>query len=175
MRFYPGIRFGRRRPRGRGRGDPPYRLSRAAYQARLRNVSRVKRRRSYHETRRLELEIALGWHRGETYRALAKRLGLRSHAHCWRVARRYRLGLLRFLPRNEQGLVKLRDSLYGEVPQRAAPWWMAHEWRSRDEIWGSIVLTQEQKTQATAEFDRREYAKQHGAANETTADRTIQS
>jgi len=45
---------------------------------------------------------------------------------------------------------------------------MAHKWRSCDEIWNSILLTQEQKT--AAEFDRREYAKQHGAANETTAD-----
>lgn len=31
-----------------------------------------------------------------------------------------------------------------------------HEWRSRDEIWGCILLSQEQKVQAMAELERRQ-------------------
>jgi hypothetical protein len=86
-------------------------MSRSAYQARLRNLGGRQRPRTYEETRRLELEIALATHRGESYRAVAKRLGLRSHAHCWRVARNYHRGLIPMLPRDEQGLLALRDSL----------------------------------------------------------------
>jgi len=36
---------------------------------------------------------------------------------------------------------------------------MVREWNTRDEIWACILLTQEQKLQAIAEYDRREYAK----------------
>jgi hypothetical protein len=92
-----------------------------------------------------------------TYRAMAERLGLRSHAHCWRVARRYRNRQIPMLPDDAQGLLALRDSL-GLPPtqQQVLPWWMAREWRTREEIWGYILLTQEQKVQAVAEFDRRE-------------------
>jgi hypothetical protein len=43
---------------------------------------------------------------------------------------------------------------------------MVREWNTRDEIWGCILLTQEQKVQATAEFDRREYARQQGIGNQ---------
>ena len=60
------------------------------------------------------------------------------------------------LPRDEQGLAKMRESL-DSAPPRAVPWWLVHDWRSRDEIWGHILLTQEQKVQAAAEFDRREW------------------
>jgi len=158
-----GIRFGPRRPRGRGRGT--YRMSRAAYQARLRNLVCVERRRSYEQTRRLEVEVAVGTHRRESTRAMARRLKC-SHVHCWRVARRYKHGQLPLLPRDEQGLSRFCDSLQREVPAPAAPWWMVREWNTRDEIWGCILLTQEQKVQATAEFDRREYARQQGIGNQ---------
>jgi hypothetical protein len=114
MKFQKGIGcpYYSRRPRGRGRGQ--YRMSRTAYQARRLNLLRWERPRSYDETRLIEFEIALATHRGESYRLMAKRLGLRSHAHCWRVARRYRRGLIPLLPRNEQGLVTLRDSLISQ-------------------------------------------------------------
>jgi hypothetical protein len=171
MRFQKGVRFpSDRRRRGRGRGA--YSMSREAYQARLRNASRAraalalrqgKPERDYGETRRLELEIALARHRGEKYRAIARRLGLRSYAHCWRVARRYHAGQIPMFPGDEQGLVAMRDSLDSTpTQQRAAPWWLAREWRSRDEIWGCTLLTQEQKVKASAELDRREYARERG-------------
>jgi len=79
-------------------------MSRAAYQARLRNLSGWIRPHTYEQTRRNELEIALATHRGENYRAMAKRLGL-SHTYCWRVARKYRAGLIPMLPREEQELL----------------------------------------------------------------------
>lgn len=95
MRFRKGVRFSHfRRRRGLGRGDPPYTMTHKARRARDRNASMARavlalRRgrvdRTCEETRRLEIEIALAGHRGETYRAMARRLGLRSHAHCWRV------------------------------------------------------------------------------------------
>ncbi len=167
MRFQKGIGYPYPRPpRGRGRGDPPYRMSRAAYQARLQNLVGVERKRTHAETRRIELEIALGTHRGETYRAMAKRLGC-SHPYCWRVARRYRAGLIPVLPRDEQELVALRDSLdHDPATERHAaaavpaqflkvPWAWTRQWRSQDEIWASMLLTQEQKTMLAAESDRR--------------------
>ncbi len=93
-------------------------MSRAAYQARLHNLRRVKKRpRMYEQTRRIELEIALGTHRGESYRAMARWLGC-SHVHSWRVARRYRAGLIPLLPPDEQGLLALRDSLDTPAPPR---------------------------------------------------------
>jgi hypothetical protein len=118
MRFQKGVGYtGPRRARGPGSGDPPYRMSRMAYQARLRNLGHVKRPRTLAETQRLQIEIALATHRGESYRAIARRLGLRSHAHCWRVARRYRRGLIPMLPRDEQQLLAMRDSLAaGSLP-----------------------------------------------------------
>jgi hypothetical protein len=162
MRFQKGVGYPYPRPpRGPGRGDPPYRMSRRAYQSRLRNLGGIARQRSYGETRRFELEIALGTHQGETYRAMAERLGLRSHAHCWRVARRYRNRQIPMLPCDAQGLLALRDSLdLRPTKQQVLPWWMTAEWRTRDEIWGCILLTQEQKVQAVAEFDRKEYTGQ---------------
>lgn len=174
MRFQKGIGSPYpRRPRGPGRGDPPYDMSREAYQARISSASKARaalaeqhdrRERTYEETRRLEQEIALASLRGETYRAMARRLGC-SHVHCWRVARRYRTGQIPMLPHDEQGLVALRESLdKPPTPTRqvTAPWWMTREWGCRNEIWGCSLLTQEQKVQAAAEFDRREYARQHG-------------
>jgi hypothetical protein len=127
MRFQEGIGWPHpRRPRGLGRGE--YRMSRAAYQARVRNLAAWRRSRSYEQTRRIEIEIALATHRGESFRAIAKRLGLRSFAYCWRVARRYRAGLLRMLPLAEPELVAFRDSLYGDPvptgpvkPSQSAP------------------------------------------------------
>ncbi len=123
MRFRKGVGYtGPRWPRGPGRGDPPYRMSRAAYDARLNNLRCVKKRkRAYEETRRNEIEIALGTHRGETYRAMAERLGLKSHAHCWRVARDYRAGLIPMLPCDEQELLELRDSLDHDPASEPAP------------------------------------------------------
>src|SRR6516164_6688765 len=119
MRFYKGISFPWRRPRGRARGT--YRMSLAAYQARLRNLVHVPRQRTYAETQRLQIEIALATHRGESTRSLAKRLRC-SHVHCWRVARRYRSGLLPLLPRDEQGLVALRESLSSAAaPRQVVP------------------------------------------------------
>jgi len=44
------------------------------------------------------------------------------------------------------------------LPRKAVPWWLAREWQSTDEIWGCILLIQEQKVQASAEFERKEYA-----------------
>ena len=157
-RFKKGVRFSCYRPtRGPGRGD--YDMSRTAYQARLANLRGWERRHTYSETWRLKIEIALGTHRGESYRKMARRLGLRSHAHCWRVARNYRTGQIPMLPRDEQGLVEMRESLDKPATRQqavqAAPWWMAREWRSRDEIWGCTLLTQEQKVQAAAELDRK--------------------
>jgi hypothetical protein len=76
MKFQRGIRFPYSRPpRGPGRGDPPYQMSHAAYQARLRNLSSWNRPRTPLETQRLRIEIALGTLRGEKYRAMARRLG----------------------------------------------------------------------------------------------------
>ena len=168
MRFQKGVGYPYPRPpRGPGRGDPPYRMSRRAYQSRLRNLGRVERQRTYGETRRLELDIALATHRGETFRAMAERLHLRSHAHCWRVAHKYRTRQIPMLPQDAQGLLALRDSLVSPpMQQQVLPWWMARKWRKRDEIWGCILLTQEQKAQAVAEFDRREYAGQTEPSHE---------
>ena len=145
-------------------------MSLAAYNerrlaSRRRKLVGGKPPRTYVQMQRLAVEIALGTHRGESTRAMAERLGC-SHVHCWRVARRYRNGLIPMLPRDEQELVALRDSLDRPTPpqQQAIPWWLARQWRSREEIWGCILLTQEQKVQVSAEFDRREYARQHGLA-----------
>ena len=136
-------------------------MSHAAWQARVRNLGAWQRPRTYEQTRRIEIEIALATHRGESFRAIAKRLGLRSHAHCWRVARKYQAGRLSTLPRTEPELVAFRDSLFADsIPNRtAAPWWITREWESRDEIWACLLLTQEQKVQASAELDRRKYAR----------------
>jgi hypothetical protein len=97
---------------------------------------------------------------------MAKRLGLRSHAYCWRVAQRYRAGLMPRLPAAEPELLAFRDFVAGDTSSSAAdgagrllpkPWWFTHGWESRDEIWSSILLTQEQKVQACAEYDRRKH------------------
>jgi hypothetical protein len=112
MRFQKGVGYpGPRRPRGPGRGDPPYRMSQAAYQARLRNLGRFKRARTHGETRLIELEIALASHDHESCRGIARRLGLRSHAYCWRVIRRYRTGQIPSLPSDEESLLAMRNSL----------------------------------------------------------------
>jgi hypothetical protein len=64
------------------------------------------------------------------------------------------------LPRDEQGLLAMRESLdKPPTRERAVPWWLAREWQSADEIWGCILLTQEQKVQASAELERKEYAR----------------
>jgi hypothetical protein len=162
MKFQKGIGYPYPRPpRGPGRGDPRYSMSRAAYQARLRNLVGVKRPRTNSETRLIELEVALGTHRGESYRAIARRLGIRSYAHCWRVARKYRNRQIPMLPQDARGLLAMRASLASSpMQQQVLPWWMTREWSKRDEIWGCILFTQEQKAQAVAEFDRREYAGQ---------------
>lgn len=121
MRFQKGTgHIGPRRPRGPGRGDPAYRMSPKAFRARIKNAGcrklvGGKPPRSYGETRRIEVEIALGTHRGETCRAMAKRLKC-SHVHCWRVACKYRRGLIPMLPRDEQGLLAMRDSF--DAPPR---------------------------------------------------------
>jgi hypothetical protein len=116
MRFQQGIGYPYpelRRPRGRGRGD--YRMSRKAGQARQRNLGRVKRLRTQEQTDRIQLEIALWTHRPtderESLRALAARLGLKSHAYCWRVARNYRAGSIEWLSPAESGLLAVRDSI----------------------------------------------------------------
>jgi hypothetical protein len=59
-----------RRPRGPGRGDSPYQMSRAAYHARISNLERWLRPRTYAETRRIELEIALASHGHESCRQM---------------------------------------------------------------------------------------------------------
>lgn len=118
MRFQKGVGYPYpqfRPPRGPGRGDPRYDMTRKAHLARLhaagrRKVVGGKPLRTWGETRRLELEIALGTHRGESCRAMAKRLDC-SHVHCWRVARDYRRGLIPMLPPDEQTLLAMRDSL----------------------------------------------------------------
>jgi hypothetical protein len=111
MRFQPGRGYtGPRRPRGPGRGDPPYRMSQAAYQARLRNLGRWRRPRSPLETQRLRIEIALATLRGETQRAMARRLGC-SHVYCRKVATKFKAGRIPFLPPDEVSLLAMRDSL----------------------------------------------------------------
>lgn len=67
-------------------------------------------------------------------------------------------------------------ALFDETRRRqrqAAEWWKQKQWVSRDEIWGCILLTQEQKVQASAEFDRREYAKQHNPQSPTSQQNRI--
>jgi hypothetical protein len=119
MKYQKGTGYTRpRRPRGKCDRSKPggcYRISPKAYRARLRNAGRRKLvggkpPRTYGETRCLELEVAMGTHRGETCRAMAKRLNC-SHVQCWRLARNYRAGRIQWLPRDEQGLVAMRDSL----------------------------------------------------------------
>jgi hypothetical protein len=114
-RFQKGVGYPYPRPtRGKGDRSNPggcYRMSRAAYQARLQNLGHVPRERTHDQSQRLQIEIVLARHRGETFRAVAKRLALKSHAHCWRVAHDYRAGRIPWLPRDEQGLLALRDSL----------------------------------------------------------------
>ena len=111
MRFQPGRGYtGPRRPRGPGRGDPPYRMSQAAYQARLRNLVHWRRPRSPLETQRLRIEIALATLRGETQRAMARRLGC-SHVYCRKVAIAFKAGRIPFLPADEVSLLAMRDSL----------------------------------------------------------------
>jgi hypothetical protein len=111
MGFQKGIRFGYRRPRGPGRNHPPYRMSLTAMQARRQNLSNWTRRRTYEETQRIRIEIALATHQpGESYRQMARRLRC-SHVHCWKVARRYRRGLIP-LPESEQELLAIREMLY---------------------------------------------------------------
>ena len=66
MRFQTGKGWPySRRSRGPGRGE--YRMSRATYQARLRNLVGWNRARTFEQTRRIEVEIALAVHRGETF------------------------------------------------------------------------------------------------------------
>jgi hypothetical protein len=111
MRFQPGIGYiGPRRPRGPGRGDPRYRMSQAAYQARLRNLVHWRRPRSRLETQRLRIDIALATLRGERQRATARRLGC-SHVYCRKVAIAFRAGRIPFLPADEVSLLAMRDSL----------------------------------------------------------------
>jgi hypothetical protein len=131
MRFKKGVGYqGPRWPRGRGRGNPPYQMSRAAYDARLHNLRCVKKRkRTYGESRRNELEVALWTHKPEdkreSLRTLARRVGL-SHVYCWKVARNYRNGLIPLLPDDEAGLLELRDSLDQKPVAAKSP--AAHGW-----------------------------------------------
>jgi|SRR5262249_28786237 len=95
-------------------------MSLAAYNerrlaSRRRKLVGGKPPRTYVQMQRLAVEIALGTHRGESTRAMAERLGC-SHVHCWRVARRYRNGLIPMFPRDEQALVALRDALDHPAP-----------------------------------------------------------
>src|SRR5215469_15310902 len=120
MRFRQGMRWFKGQRRTRGRSRHPYTMTRPAEQARVTNASKAraalarKRRdseRTYGETRRIELEIALASHGFESYRQIARRVGLRSHAHCWRVIRRYRTGQIPYLPPDEESLLAMRESL----------------------------------------------------------------
>src|SRR5215469_10596195 len=52
-------------------------------------------------------------------------------------------------------------------PPHATPWWLTREWQSTDEIWGCILLTQEQKVQASAELERKEYAMNYSSTFST--------
>ena len=111
MRFQKGMCNPYHRvPRGPGRGDPPYRMSHAAYQARLRNLAHWSRPRTPLETQRLRVEIALGTLRGEKSRKMARRLGC-SHVYCRKVARPYHAGRVPFLPANEESLLAMKESL----------------------------------------------------------------
>jgi hypothetical protein len=134
MRFQKGIDYtGPRRPRGPGRDS--YRMSPEAYRARLKNAGSRKLvggnpARTYAETRRIEIEVALWTHRGkESLRALARRLRVGSHAHCWRVARKYRRGLIPLLPHDERGLTAIR---YSFAPALAYPYGGQAERNGRD-------------------------------------------
>jgi hypothetical protein len=53
-------------------------MSRDAYNARLKNLVRVRRSRAYDQTRRLEVDIALASHEGDTFRAIAIRGNVRQ-------------------------------------------------------------------------------------------------
>jgi hypothetical protein len=163
MRFQRGFLY-RVNWRPRGVARKPYDVTLRVRQTRPLNAAKArislaqgqgKPERTYLQSRELELEIVLGRLRLETYRQLARRLGC-SHVHCWRVVRRHSRGLLPMLPKDEQGLIALREAIHAPVP-RTVPWWLAKQWASHDEIWDCILLTQEQKVQAAAEFDRREH------------------
>jgi len=114
MRFQKGIHYPHP-PRGPGRRR--YRMSDAAYQARLRNLQAAIARA--HTSRHDASSLKLRWQRIEPSRATAQRLGLRSHAYRWKVARKYRAGLIPMLPRSQQELLAMRDSLY--APDSTAP------------------------------------------------------
>jgi hypothetical protein len=113
--FQAGERWpfkGVQRPR-RGPGKGTYRMSRAAYLARMKGLARWTRLRSYEQSRRLELEIALRTLRGESYRQIARKLGLRSHCYCYRTAKRFLSGAIPMLPLSEDGLLAILSEIDG--------------------------------------------------------------
>jgi hypothetical protein len=103
---------GVQRPR-RGPCKRAYHLSRRAYQARLKGLARWTRPRSYEQSQRIRVEIALRTLRGESYRGIARNLGLRSHCYCRRIALRFLAGLIPMLPLSETGLLALLAEIDG--------------------------------------------------------------
>ena len=163
--------FHGRRSRGRGKAKRPYRITPLALEARFRGLAKWRRPRTADQSRYIYSEIirAAG---EESYRSMARRLGV-AHSYCRKVARRY-YGASIQRARGEGGRVPPRrvvqpdiakalaidgDLVAGPIRKAPAPWWITREWASRDEIWASILLTQEQKAQAVAEFERRECAR----------------
>jgi hypothetical protein len=113
--FQAGERWpfkGVQRPR-RGPGRRAYHLSRRAYQARLKGLARWTRPRSYEQSQRIQVEIALRTMRGESYRQMARKLGLRSHCYCYRTAKRFLSGAIPLLPLSEAGLLAMLAEIDG--------------------------------------------------------------
>jgi len=114
--FQSGARWpfhGVQRPR-RGPGKT-YRMSKAAYQARLKGLAHWTRPRSYGESQRIQVEIALRTLRGESYRQMARKLGLRSHCYCYRTAKRFLSGAIPMLPLSETGLLSILAEIDGSA------------------------------------------------------------
>ena len=92
--------------------------------------------------------------------AKGERVGLDDLAEAQRFTEKVRADspdILVALPAMVVPPIVLPDSL-DLTSRHAAPWWLTREWRSADEIWGCILLTQEQKVQASAELERKEYS-----------------
>jgi hypothetical protein len=109
-RFQKGVHYPHP---SRGLGRKPYNLSRKAHAQRVRALASWRRPRTYEQSRRIEIEICLGAMRGEGYRGMTRRLGLRNHEYCRRVARRYKAGAIPLLRPDEAGLLAILGEIDG--------------------------------------------------------------
>jgi hypothetical protein len=86
-------------------------MSTSAYKARLKGLARWKRPRTYEQSQRIKLEIALRTLRGETFRGMTQHLGLRSYCYCRRTAIRFLAGQMPMFPLSEAGLLEMLREL----------------------------------------------------------------